>query len=162
MLRILKIILVALVAAFGLAGGFNNVVNWAETLGAVTAVTSMSTWEGGSADWRAVSSTPLTWLGAMWIVVSKIAAALLCGIGAARMWAARRSGAVEFAGAKRMALAGCAVLAIMLFGGFIVVSETWFELWRSEAMRAPVLDAALRYLGSVLLIALFVAGDDPD
>jgi hypothetical protein len=38
----------------------------------------------------------------------------------------------------------------MLFGGFIVIAESWFELWRSEAMGA-VLSAALRY-GSMIAL----------
>jgi hypothetical protein len=42
----------------------------------------------------------------------------------------------------------------MLFGGFIVIADSRFELWRSDGMRGPVLDSAYRYLGSILLIAL--------
>jgi predicted small integral membrane protein len=48
----------------------------------------------------------------------------------------------------------------MLFGGFIVVAEGWFELWRSAAMRAEVLDAAFRYGGMIALIGLLVATGD--
>jgi predicted small integral membrane protein len=50
----------------------------------------------------------------------------------------------------------------MLFGGFIVLAEAWFELYRSDALRGPVLDTAYRYLGSVLLIALFIANKEPE
>ncbi|MFT6056479.1 MAG: hypothetical protein ACJAS2_000754 [Pseudohongiellaceae bacterium] len=31
----------------------------------------------------------------------------------------------------------------MLFGGFIVIAEGWFELWRSEFLRGPSLDPFL-------------------
>ena len=41
----------------------------------------------------------------------------------------------------------------MLFGGFNVLAEDWFQLWPSDAMRGPVLDTVYRYLGSILLIA---------
>lgn len=51
-------------------------------------------------------------------------------------------------------------MVIMLFGGFIVIAETWFELWRSEVMRDPVLGSAFRYAALMLLIALFVANKD--
>jgi predicted small integral membrane protein len=78
------------------------------------------------------------------------------------MWSARNATGAEFAAAKQLALVGCGILAIMLFGGFIVLAEAWFELWRSDVMRGPVLDTAYRYLGSILLIALFIAGKDPD
>ena len=45
----------------------------------------------------------------------------------------------------------------MLFTGFIVIAESWFELWRSDVMRGPVLDSAFRYGGMIALIAVFVA-----
>jgi len=47
----------------------------------------------------------------------------------------------------------------MLFGGFIVIAESWFELWRSETM-GVVLSAALRYGSMIVLIAIFVATPD--
>lgn len=48
----------------------------------------------------------------------------------------------------------------MLFGGFIVVAESWYELWRSETMLGPVLQSAFRYAGMIALIAVFVASKD--
>ncbi|GAC21150.1 DUF2165 family protein [Paraglaciecola arctica] len=44
----------------------------------------------------------------------------------------------------------------MLFGGFIIIAESWFELWRSESMLGPVLQSAFRYGGFIGFIALFV------
>jgi predicted small integral membrane protein len=75
------------------------------------------------------------------------------------MWQSRNGSAADFAAAKRIALAGCGIAVIMLFGGFIVIAESWFELWRSEAMSA-VLTAALRYASMIALIAIFVATPD--
>ncbi len=45
---------------------------------------------------------------------------------------------------------------IMLFGGFIVIGETWFEMWRSDVLRDLSLQSAFRYGGMITLIALFV------
>lgn len=103
----------------------------------------------------------MNWAGALWIIGGDLAAGVLCATSVARMWRARNADDSEFASAKRLALAGCGILAIMLFGGFTVLAEGWFELWRSDAMRGPVLDTAYRYLGSILLIALFVASKEP-
>ena len=72
------------------------------------------------------------------------------------MWQARQRDAIQFNQAKEMALVGCGVALFMLFTGFVVVAESWFELWRSDAMRAPVLDSAFRYAGMIALVALFV------
>ena len=162
MLRIVKIVLTAAVAAFGFISGFFDLINWSNTVGTVTMVTSMTGWQGGGSSWQAVSSAPLSWFGAAWIVAGDLWAAMLCTASVARMWSARNATGAEFAAAKKLALAGCGILAIMLFGGFTVIAETWFELWRSNAMRVPVLDTVYRYLGSILLIALFIASKEPE
>ncbi len=160
MLRTVKIILVLVVALWGFTGAFGNLDDWNGTLGAVGAVTSMVTFDEAPTSWRATSNPVIVWLGALFILLSKIAGAVFCTIGGLRMWAARSGNALQFQAAKQPALVGCAIMVIMLFGGFIVIAETWFELWRSEAMLGPVLGSAFRYAGLILLIALFVASRD--
>lgn len=160
MLRIAKTILVATVALWGFVGAFQNVADWDGTLAAVTLATSMATFDGGAASWQATSSPAVIWVGALFIMLSKVAAGVMCTIGALNMWRARGSDAGTFVAAKRSALTGCAIAVVMLFGGFIVIAESWFELWRSDAMRGPVLESAFRYGGMITLIALFVAAKE--
>lgn len=160
MLRTTKILLVITVALWGLIGAFQNVSEWDETVSAVGAATSMVTFEDGATSWQATSNPVVIWIGALFIVLSKLAAGVLCAIGAGTMWRARGDDASAFAASKEMALTGCAIAVIMLFGGFIVIAESWFELWRSDVMRGPVLDSAFRYSGMIALIALFVASRD--
>ena len=161
MLRITKIMLIATVAIFLLMGAFFNVYEWSGTTGAVAATTSMSTFEGGANDWRATSNPVVIWMGALFITLLKTVAGALCLIGAFRMSSARRDDAAAFSKAKELALSGCAIAIFMLFGGWIVIAETWFELWRSEEMRSAALQTAFRYGGFIALIGLFVAtGDD--
>lgn len=76
------------------------------------------------------------------------------------MWRAKESNSGSYHAAKSMTLTGCAIAVIMLFGCFIVVVESWFELWRSETMRGPVLQSAFRYSAVIALIAIFVATKD--
>jgi predicted small integral membrane protein len=160
MLKTAKTLLIACVALWGFVGAFLNLVDWGGTLGSVGAATSMATFEGGTESWRATDSLLLIWLGALFIMLSKLTAAVLCSIGAMRMWQTRHGEAAAFMAAKVPALTGCAVAMIMLFAGFIVVAESWFELWRSDVMRGPVLESAFRYGGMIMLIAIFVAGRD--
>ncbi len=159
MLHIIKIILIATVAAWGFIGAFGNVTDWEGTRGAVEAATSMSTWEGGADSWRATTNPVVVLVGAILIPVLKLASAVLCTMGAWSMWQAR-SGGSSFELAKRTALAGCGVAMALLFAGWIVIAESWFEMWRSDAMRGPALEAAFRYLGCIALIALFVGQRD--
>lgn len=160
MLRIIKILLVLSVALWGLLGAFGNLADWSGTTGAVSAVTSMATFEGGTAHWRASSNPAVIMAGALFIMLSKTIAGLLCFEGARRMWTARAGGAADFTKAKTLALTGCAVAVFMLFVGFTVIAETWFELWRSDVMRGPVLASAFRYAGMIALIAIFVGMRD--
>ncbi len=160
MLRIMKILLILSVSTWGLVGIYGNIYDWNGTTGAVAAATSMSTFDGGADDWRATSSPALILAIALAIVFLKSASAILCLAGAWQMWAARAGDAAVFAKAKTYALAGCAVAIFMLFFGWIVIAESWFELWRSEVMREAVLDAAFRYCAMIGLIALFVGMPD--
>lgn len=160
MLRMLKILLVLSVAAWGLIGGFMNILHWPETTGSVAAVTTMATFDGGAESWRATSNPIVILLGALFIATSKLTGGALCVYGTIKMVAARASSGAAFAHAKEAALAGCAVIVFMLFGGFIVIAEGWFDLWRSDAMRDPVLGSAFRYCAIIALIALFVASSE--
>lgn len=160
MIRTVKIVLVLAVAFWGFTGALHNLIDWQGTLGAVRAVTSMSTFDGGAESWQATSQPLVVWLGALFIMLSKLITACCCGLGALKMWHSKNSDADAFHAAKVMALAGCGVALFMLFTGFIVVAESWFELWRSDVMRGPVLDSAFRYAALITLIALFVANKD--
>lgn len=161
MIRIIKILLILAVALWGFVGALHNIADWKGTLGAVNAVTSMSTFEGGAESWQATSMPVVVWLGALFIMLSKLTASALCIWGAVKMWQARNSDWHDFNAAKEMALVGCGLALFMLFTGFIVIAESWFGLWQSEVMRAQVLDSAFRYAGLITLIALFVASKEP-
>jgi len=160
MLRIMKILLILSVALWGLLGTFGNLHDWSGTMGGVEATTSMSTFEGGADDWRATSNPVIIIAGALFILISKALAGVLCLVGAWRMWTARTSDAATFAKAKTYALTGCAVAVFMLFAGFIVIAESWFGLWQSKELHDPVLASAFRYGGMIALIALFVGARD--
>ena len=157
MLRLIKILLILAVAAWGAAGALLNLLSWEGTLASVAGAISMSTFDGGSEAWQATSNPVLVWLGAIFIAGSKIVTAILCLLGAQQMFRARSADASRFAAAKALALAGCGVAVFMLFAGFIVIAEIWYEAWRSEGLRAMTLDSAFRYGGMIALIAIFVA-----
>ena len=77
MLRGTQIALIAAVCLWGLLSAFGNLLDWSGTLGAVTAVAAMSTWDGGGADWRAIGSPVLITTAALAIVAFKLLSALL-------------------------------------------------------------------------------------
>ena len=156
MLRILKILLVLSVAAWGLLGAFGNIVNWNGVTSSVSAVTSMSTFASGADHWKATTNPIIILAGALFIVIFKLVVVALCVTGASRMWVARAGNPATFAEAKTLALTGCAVAVLCLFTGWIVIGEGWFEFWRSDAMREAAGETAFRYGGFIALIALLV------
>jgi len=153
--RIAKIALIVVAALWGYAGALGNILDWNQALGSVAAITSMTTFEGGSESWQAMSSRLLSWLGALFIISGKLATGVMCTAGARRMWRSR-SNSADFAKAKQLAIAGCAVGVVMLFGGFLVIAESWFELWRADGLIRFALLDAFRYGGMLMLIAIFV------
>jgi predicted small integral membrane protein len=156
MLRTAKVGLIIVAALWGFIGALGNILDWNQALTSVAAVTSMSTFEGGADSWQAMASPLLSWLGALFIVSGKLATGILCTIGARQMWQVREGDLASFASAKQYALTGCAVGAIMLFGGFLVIGESWFELWRTDSPYRLALTDAFRYAGLLMLIAIFV------
>ena len=160
MLMKAKTALIAIVAMWAFSSALQNVMDWQSTIEAVIATTSMVTVEGGVSSWKATSEPFVAWAGALFILLSKVLAGILCAVGALKMWTAHKHNLAAFKQAKDIALTGCIVAIIMLFGGFIVVAEGWFELWRSEVLRAPVIESAFRYGCMISLIALIVASPD--
>lgn len=160
MYRYLKILLVLAVAAWGLVGALFNTLDWSGTTGAVGATTAMSGMADGGDRWQATDNAFVIIIGAAIIPSLKIISALLCLIGAWAMWRARAAEALHFQRAKQAALAGCAVAVLLLFAGWIVIAESWFEMWRSEVWRSAALETAFRYAGFIALIALMVGQRD--
>jgi len=156
LLRIIKILLILSIAAWALVGALGNLVDWAGTMGAVEAATSMSTFDSAPTSGRATTNGAVILLGALFIVLLKLTTGGLCLFGAWQMWGARGGDVVDFSKAKSLALGGCGVAMFMLFAGWIVIAETWFEMWRSPAMLEPVLGSAFRYCGMIGVMALFV------
>lgn len=160
MLMKAKTALIVIVAMWAFSSALQNVMDWQSTIEAVIATTSMVTVEGGESSWKATSEPFVAWGGALFILLSKILAGILCAVGALKMWVAHKQDLTGFTHAKNIALTGCIVAIIMLFGGFIVVAEGWFELWNSNVLRAPVIESAFRYGCMISLIALIVASPD--
>lgn len=161
LLRLVKAALVLCVALWCWFGFAGNLAYWGETRSAVEAVTSMSTLGDAEPGWPATRAPWLVMGGALFIVLGKLAGGVLTTLGGGAMaWHAGRDRA-GYDAARRLAIAGCGIATVMLFGGFTVVAESVFELWRSETLREPVVESAFRYAAMITLVALFVAADEP-
>lgn len=160
MVRRLKILLVVLVALWGILGAVGNVADWGNTTAGVATVASMSASKGGPFRWRATSNVAIVTGGALFIALSKAATGVLCLMGATKMWRALKGESQQFQSTKEFAIAGCVIAEVLLFGGFVVIAEGWYEMWRSGQMVTAVGDAAFRYGATIMLISIFVNQTD--
>jgi len=158
MLRISKIVLLLLVGLWGLIGGIGNFTQIGTGFDLVAAVLNPQN-VAGLASWQRIESPLIVWT--VWVIIplSKLVAAGLIFFGSWQMWRARRLGADAFNHAKSLALVGCSIAIAMLFGGFIVAAETYFQLWQTE-LGALALPIAFRYIGCIALIAILVQQPD--
>lgn len=159
MTRYIKISLVFFVGFWGLAGALFNFEHAAPGAGAVQATIAMEGTTQGSAQWRAIDSPLLAWIGYGVITLAKLATGILCLLGGLRMWQARALPPVDFRAAKSMAILGCGIMLTMVFGVFVAVGEGYFLLTQSP-MGAHALPTAFRYIGSIGIITIYLAMSD--
>jgi predicted small integral membrane protein len=122
-----------------------------------TAVGMEGTSQHPNAMWRAIQAPALIWIVFAGIVLLEIVGAVLCWIGAARMWAARGS-AATFTAAKRMAHLGLGVTACLYFIGFMAIAQEYFLMWQNQEL--DVLQDAFRMFASAALLSLWLSIDD--
>jgi len=156
----LKIALVAGMALLLTIITLNNILTPAATYGAVAAALSMATtFRHPMEIWRAITSPALLWIIAVLIIICEAIGALLCWLGVARLWPARRS-ATQFNLAKSTALIGLTFVAAVYFFGWLVIANEWFGMWQSTKMN--VLPDAFRLFGEAMLIAIWLNSPDTD
>ena len=156
--RYLKILLTMMVGLFGLIAAAQNLIQMDTDLALVSQVVSGGG-AAGVAQWQQIQSPLLVTLCWLVIPVAKTIAGVLCFLGVHQMWAARAADAAQFQAAKQAAIAGCGVLLAMLFGVFILISETWFQQWQTE-LGGAILSAAERYIIALGIVLFFVNLED--
>ena len=158
LLRKSKIFLIILVAFWGLVGGINNFLDIEGGYNTV-AYTLNTTDAAGQPTWRAIRMPLVIWLAWALIPLSKLVSSYFCLLGAKQMWKRRKATAQDFNAAKGLALLGCCISMAMLYGGFMIVAENYFLLWKTE-VGAAALPQAFRYLASIAVLAIFVQQAD--
>ena len=156
MIRYLKILLVALVALWGLIGVVNNLAEPDNVYTAVQDVASMPAFEVGEGPPWATDNPVIIWLGVALIIAGKAAALVFCGLGVLAMLRHAGSAPAQFQASKAWAILGCGAALAMLFGGFTVIGEGLFLMVLDPAS-IPAGAAAFRYGGFIGLIMIFVA-----
>ncbi|MBF8270459.1 MAG: hypothetical protein HW386_2168 [Gammaproteobacteria bacterium] len=157
-MRIIKTLLVAGMALMLTLAAFGNITMSDGGFGAVQGAVGMqTTYLHPNGMWRAIESPVLIWMAFGMITCCEIFAAVLCWIGAFRMWGSKNS-KEQFHAAKASAYLGLGVAACLYFIGFLVIAQEYFLMWQSTKLN--VLPDAFRIFASAVLIALWVNTDD--
>lgn len=155
-MKIIKALMVAAMALFLSMTTVDNLTMPDVGLGAVsTAMTMETTFKHPAAMWRAVPAKAPAVAVFAGIVLFETIAAVMCWIGALRMWRARAD-AKTFKDASAIANLGLALTALLYFGAFLVVGTEWFLMWQSQQL-GVALEVAFRMFAAAVLIMLYVA-----
>jgi predicted small integral membrane protein len=159
-MKLLKIALVAGMALVMTITTLNNILMPTATYGAIAAALSMATtFQNPMEIWRAITSPALLWIIAVLIILCEAIGAILCWMGVARLWGARRS-AAQFNQSKSMASLGLIWVGTFYFIGWLVIANEWFGMWQSTKMN--VLPDAFRLFAEALLITLWLNTAETD
>ena len=156
-LKIILVLFVGLQAWFYVAG---NIANWDAGLAVIGYVLGMEGHEYYPVHIVPALTSPTVHVIAFLIILTgEFLVGALSLKGALNLWKARRAEAESFNGAKRFAIAGCAMAMVVWFGGFIVLGGALFQMWQTEIGDGS-LDGSFVYAVTAGLILLFV--DRPD
>lgn len=154
-MRYLKIALIVFVALWGILGGTANLGGYQAGYQQVADVLAREGTLGPTGPFLAFSHPAFIHLGLSTIWLGKLISGALCLLGAWRMWVARSASAETFDAAKTVALAGCGVAILMLFGSFVTIGGVYFFMWQSETGQLSQ-QFAWGYISSIGMVALFV------
>jgi predicted small integral membrane protein len=159
-LRLCKIVLLALSAAYLLIVVVNNLTDPNSNYQFVRHVLSMdTTFPGNRLMSRSIQAPIVHKLFYAAIIGWEALCCALIAIGTGKLWKARRSPAADWKAAKVLASVGLTAGLIQWYFAFMAVGGEWFLMWQSRIWNGQ--DAAFRLFVFMALSLLFLnQGDD--
>ena len=151
-----------LVAAMGLYAGlvaFGNLTDYGSNFAFVSHVLAMDTiFPDATIGYRAITSELIHHIAYGLIIVTEILVAVLCLMGAARIFARRAASARDFNRGKTFAIAGLTLGFVLWQVGFMSVGGEWFGMWMSQSWNG--LASAFRVFITMLAVLIYVVLPD--
>lgn len=152
-MRLTKIIAACLTGAIGLLFFLDNLFNLDSAFQIVSFVISGAEQPYYKVFGPTITAGWLTWVTLFVIMAGELAIGILGFSGAFKMFRARSAPAGEFQSAKSNALLSAFIGMVVWYGFFVIVGETYFNMWQSAA-GVGAAAGAFRY-GSVCAVLLF-------
>lgn len=158
-IRYSRIILLAAMALLATLATFGNVTDYGANLAFVQHTLRMDTvFPDTTIRWRAIESPFVHHAAYALIIAMEAATALLCWIGAWRMWRSVRGEARAFNRAKAAGIAGLTLGFVCWQVGFMTIGGEWFGMWMSDQWNG--VPSAFRYFAAFMLALIHVAQRD--
>jgi predicted small integral membrane protein len=160
-IRLSKIALVASIGLLALIIVMNNVTDYDANFRYIYHVLTMDTvFPDSQLTWRAIREPVLQRLAYGMIIGTESAIALLCFLGAIRLFVALKQSATDFNQAKNLAIYGLTLAFLFWFVGFMVIGGEWFTMWQSANWNGQ--QPAFRFIGCVGIVLLYLNQPDGD
>jgi predicted small integral membrane protein len=154
--RYLKIALTLSVGLLALFYVTHNIVNWDAATGAVGYVLSQQDHRVYPESIAPAIASPAAHTGITALICAgELAAAIFSLIGAWRLWSARNADVVVFATAKRNAVIGSGLAALVWFFLFAVFGGALYQMWQTE-VGAGSLEGAWQFSGLSFLTLIYL------
>lgn len=162
-LRVMKILIVISIAAWGLVNGVGNIMfygEWIDIVGYVLAIENVQ--YDGQPSGRAITSPIAAVIGYAFIYLPKFATGFLCALAAYRLWQTRNATAEIFDQAKYWFYVGCGISMFMLIFGFLVLAGGMFSTGGTPSELSQGFHSFVSvYMTSIGFALLFVALPEP-
>src|ERR1700733_13503341 len=159
--RLVKVTMVAALAAFALIVASDNIVDYDSNYEFVRHVLSMDTTFGTSVLKNRAISNETIWHAAYAVIIgAEGMTGLLLAFGALVLLRRLKSPAGLFNRAKAWAVAGLGVGFGIWFFGFLVIAGEYFAMWQSKIWNGQ--EAAFRITAVILAVLIYVSLPDED
>jgi predicted small integral membrane protein len=159
--RLVKVTMVAALAAFALIVAYDNIVDYDSNYEFVRHVLSMDTTFGTSVLKNRAISNETIWHAAYAVIIgAEGMTGLLLAFGALVLLRRLKSPAGLFNRAKAWAVAGLGVGFGIWFFGFLVIAGEYFAMWQSKIWNGQ--EAAFRITAVILAVLIYVSLPDED
>ncbi len=159
MIRLVKIAVIAALAAFALIVAYDNVFDYNSNHQFVRHVLSMDTiFPDSVLRARAIDSETIWRTAYASIIATEASTGLLLALGAIVLLGRWRASAKIVNNAKLWAVAGLTRGFCLWFFGFVVIGGEYFAMWQSKLWNGQ--DAAFRIAGTMLAALIFVSLPD--
>jgi predicted small integral membrane protein len=157
-IRLSKTAAVAAIALFASLVGFGNTTDYGTNLAFVQHVFSMDTvFPTTTIKYRAIDNPTLQNAGYVLIIAAETLTAILCWIGAVRLFLAGGD-AAAFNRAKGIAVAGLTLGFLIWQVGFMSIGGEWFGMWMSQKWNG--VPDAFRFFVTILMVLIFLVLPD--